>query len=60
MALINIHRYFILAIPNLLVNSGQKLPSAAKTNVRVRIRRRIIQIQREHTCIRAIIPIATA
>jgi len=37
-----------------------KVPNAPETDVVVGIRRRIVQIQRERTRIRTIVPIATA
>ena len=36
------------------------LAGATEPNVRVRIRRCIVQIQREHTIVRTVVPIATA
>jgi len=37
-----------------------KLPGTTEANVVVRIRRRIVQIQREHTGVGTIVPIAAA
>jgi len=39
---------------------GQRVPGAAKPNVRVRVRGRVVQIQRESTGIRTIGPSATS
>lgn len=36
------------------------IPGSAKADIRVRVRRCIVQIQREHTGIAAIVPIAAA
>jgi len=37
-----------------------KTPGAAKPNVRVHVRRRIVQVERKHARIRLIVPIAAA
>jgi len=55
LAQINIHGYFIRA-----KDFHQRIPGATKANVTIRVVRRIVQIQRESTSIRPIIPIATA
>jgi len=60
LALVNIRKYFTLATPKLLAASGGKVLGATESNVRIRIRRRIIQIQRKDPRIGAIVPIATA
>jgi len=48
-----------VSVNMLCLASSHKLPGAAKPNVVVRVRRRIVQIQSKDPGVRAIVPIAT-
>ena len=46
-------------LPSLVLSPKSANAHAAEPNVRVRVRRRIVQIERERTGVRSIVPIAT-